>query len=266
MVLGLFVFAFSCLGYSWNYVGHKLVAQIAFDNLSPKAKVFCAQIFNIPSSNLDTYFVGSSIWLDEVRKQNNHLFDEWHFVDIAFTKDHTKLLAVKPKNILWALNQSIAALSENTTNAATKAFFLKVLIHTVGDIHQPLQTSTKLSTRYPRGDYGGNLYRLSHSSWGKNLHQYWDNGAGLLMSHQANYINKTAQRLEIKWGCSIANLNKTPEEWLDSTHYLSVTQVYSLRTHHKPSKHYQKKTRRLCEQQITYAGCRLAYILNQLAK
>ncbi|MGL5742868.1 MAG: S1/P1 nuclease [Legionella sp.] len=49
-------------------------------------------------------------------------------------------------------------LSSKHTNAADKRFALRLLIHVVGDVHQPLHAITRVSTQLPKGDMGGNLF------------------------------------------------------------------------------------------------------------
>lgn len=41
-----------------------------------------------------------------------------------------------------------------------RAFWLRYLIHFVGDIHQPLHTAQSCSAKHPQGDGGGNLFKV----------------------------------------------------------------------------------------------------------
>lgn len=264
LVLLVLFIIYSITGYTWNAAGHKLVAQIAYDNLSPQAKKRCSQIFQIKEQDLAPYFVTVSTWLDEIRKRNAHQFNSLHYIDIPFTKDKSKLPKVKPRNALWAIKQAVLILSSNKTNNATKALNLKILIHVVGDIHQPLHVSTKVSRRLPKGDLGGNLYLFSSSPYGKNLHQYWDNGAGILNNKTLKETKIKAHLLEKNWPCSSVKQQIKPEQWVESAHFIAVNQVYSIRTHKRPNKDYQYITRQTTEQQIALAGCRLANVLNTI--
>ncbi|RUR13185.1 S1/P1 nuclease [Legionella sp. km772] len=260
----LLLIVFSITGYTWNGAGHKLVAQIAYDNLSPHAKKMCSQIFQVREQDLESYFVTISTWLDDIRKKNLRQFNSLHYIDIPFTKDKSKLMRIKPRNAVWAIKQAILVLNSAKTNNATKALYLKILIHVVGDIHQPLHASTKVSRRFPKGDLGGNLYLFSSSPYGKNLHQYWDNGAGFLNNKTPQETRIKAHFLEKNYPCKLVQQQK-PEQWADRAHFIAANQAYSLRTHKKPNKDYQYNTRQTTEQQIALAGCRLARVLNTLA-
>ncbi len=252
-------------GYSWNATGHQLVAQIAYDNLSPQAKKMCSQILQVQENDLEPYFVNASTWLDEIRKKNIHQLDSLHYIDIPFTKDKSPLPAINSKNALWGIKEAILVLSSNKTTNAIQLLSLKILIHVIGDIHQPLHTTTKVSRYFPKGDMGGNLYLFSRSAYGKNLHQYWDNGAGMLKKSTLKDIKKQAQQWEHSNPCYLISKLKTPQQWIEKTHFIAINQVYSLRTHKKPNKNYQYNAREITAQQISLAGCRLAEVLNRIA-
>lgn len=261
----LFLFSYSLLSYSWNATGHKVVAQIAFDNLSPEAKQMCSRIFKIQNPReLQAYFINESTWLDRIRKKNNHQFDTLHYADIPFSKDKTKLPPMRQRNALSAIKEAIEVVSSDTANNSAKVLNLKILIHVVGDIHQPLHTATKVSKRYPKGDLGGNLFTLK-SPYGANLHQYWDTGAGTLTNGTWPVVKMKAYLLEKRWPCTVANKLTQSEEWVNASHTLAMTQAYSIRTHSKPSKKYRFNTIQIIDQQIAFAGCRLAKVLNDIA-
>jgi hypothetical protein len=48
------------------------------------------------------------------------------------------------------------------------------MIHYVGDIHQPLHATSRLDPKYPKGDAGGNFFKLPAIGDVKNLHSVWD--------------------------------------------------------------------------------------------
>jgi hypothetical protein len=257
----------SLAAYTWNAAGHKLVAQIAYDHLSPAAQQMCLDYLNIKDPKvLESSIIVASTWLDLIRKNKAYHFNQFHYVDLPFSKDKSKLPKIKQRNALWAINKALLVLSSNKESQSSKALNLKILLHLVGDIHQPLHAATKISRRFPRGDLGGNLYLLSKSPFGKNLHQYWDNGAGTLIAKQSKDIQTKAHVLEKKWPCSVANQDKKPEQWLFDAHYIAVHQAYSIKGHRNPSKNYQKRTKEIVEQQISFAGCRLATLLNALGR
>jgi S1/P1 Nuclease len=55
-----------------------------------------------------------------------------------------------------------------------KSYALRLLIHYLGDIHQPLHTAARVDDQYPKGDEGGNYFHLPSKDTAKNLHAVWD--------------------------------------------------------------------------------------------
>ena len=47
-------------------------------------------------------------------------------------------------------------------------------MHYVGDIHQPLHASTRVNSKYPTGDRGGNSFPLTSKDGINELHAVWD--------------------------------------------------------------------------------------------
>jgi len=70
--------------------------------------------------------------------------------------------SVNPENagaVSWSLGDS---------------FDLRLLIHFVGDIHQPLHATSRYTSKYPHGDAGGNGFKLTSKDGVTNLHSLWD--------------------------------------------------------------------------------------------
>ena len=262
----LLLFAFNT--YAWNALGHQLVAQVAYDNLTPEAKHMCDKY----NSALDSFspspnFVVAATWLDQIRANDIHWFDSLHYIDIPFSKDHSHLPSVQDVNALSGVKQAIAVLLSSKSSPADKGLSLRILTHLVGDIHQPLHTVTKVSKRLPKGDLGGNLFLLAKNPIGHNLHQYWDNGAGVLLGQSKEFqVRNKARQLEKQWSCKLANTKKKPKQWVKDSHKIALNQVYSLAPYKVPGKRYQLNAQNITQKQILFAGCRLASVLNHIAK
>jgi hypothetical protein len=253
--------------YAWNALGHQLVAQIAYDNLTPKAKQMCDEYNNAlnafsPSPN----FVVAATWLDQIRVNDIHWFDTLHYIDIPFSTTHSTLPPVQEVNALTGIKQATAVLLSNKSSLADKGLSLRILSHLIGDIHQPLHTVTKVSRRFPKGDFGGNLFFLAKNPIGHNLHQYWDNGGGVLLGQSKKFqVRNKALQLQKQWSCKLANNKKKPEQWVNDSHKIAIDQVYSLAPYRVPGKRYQLNAQNTSQKQILLAGCRLANVLNYIS-
>ena len=55
-----------------------------------------------------------------------------------------------------------------------RSFIVRLLIHYVGDIHQPLHSTAEVDSAYPSGDRGGNSEHIPSKEGASNLHAVWD--------------------------------------------------------------------------------------------
>ena len=61
------------------------------------------------------------------------------------------------------------------SDAEAKSLGLRLLIHFMGDVHQPLHCSDRYTKDKPHGDKGGNDFATKSHDKAKELHAVWDN-------------------------------------------------------------------------------------------
>lgn len=264
--IGCLLFSFKIC--AWNAVGHRLVAQIAEDHLNLESK----KRFNQYNDAMNKVykplnFVNASVWLDTLRYQDIHWYNSMHYVDLPFSDDGSPLPSIPEINAVWAVQKAKVLLQNTYAKDFDKGIALRILLHVVGDLHQPLHTATQVSADMPKGDRGGNLLVLDKNSIAKNLHAYWDKGGGFLVTkHQYtdDELKNIATMIEKNWPCA-ANPSLDPAEWAKEAHQLAVDNAYhQLARRQKPSPRYQRLVNTISEQQIARAGCRLALLLNTM--
>ncbi|CEK10612.1 S1/P1 nuclease [Legionella hackeliae] len=266
VVLGLSLIGNS---YSWNSLGHRLVAQIAYHHLNPHTR----QILNQYNHALDKAYrpqslVNSAVWLDSLRYQNELWLGPKHYIDIPFSFDGTELIEPDHINAVTAINSAKRLMQNSAINDFEKGFTLRILLHVVGDIHQPLHAANQFSAKHPKGDLGGNLFPLKNNSVATNLHAYWDKGGGWLNTrkhYSAAQLSKKARIIEKHWPCRLREMNLDPQVWAQESHELAVQKAYQIQYGQQPTKLYQQLVKAAAEQRIAIAGCRLAALLNQIA-
>lgn len=101
-----------------------------------------------------------------------------------FQLDTNNITVIVPPLINWLSGsgdykdsfayQTIISKISNEDEA--KSFALRLIIHYVGDIHQPLHASSRVDSKYPKGDAGGNFFKVPSKDGVKNLHAVWDAG------------------------------------------------------------------------------------------
>ncbi|MDP1604668.1 MAG: S1/P1 nuclease [Legionella sp.] len=266
---GLLLLIINTHAYSWNSLGHRLIAQIAYDNLNSDTK----NLYNNYNHNLDKVYgarnlVNAAPWLDSLRYLNELWLQPMHYIDIPFSRDGTALIQPDATNAVSAIEKATSVLKNKKASPYDKGFSLRILLHVVGDIHQPMHGVSEFSSRHPGGDMGGNLFHLAANPVGTNLHSYWDNAGGWLKGkkhYSRTNLAKRASSIEKHWPCDSFSMGVNPKRWAHESYQLAVNKAYTIKVGQKPSKSYQRMVRQLSEQRIAIAGCRLAYLLNEAA-
>jgi hypothetical protein len=273
ILLFLSCFFYFCLplqSWGWNAVGHKVIAAIAYQHLTPQAKTQVNAILR--ADNFGEYpldFVGVASWPDLLGSHDIQAFSHWHYIDLPWVVDpQQKTIALNPENVVWAINQCQQVLQSKQTNPVEKAFFLRFLIHLVGDIHQPLHCISRVNAQYPNGDRGG-LDILLDSPLGKNLHSVWDNGLGLFQTQQRWHKKDIyAQAAALDTAALQATLGSKvsitdPQQWAQEGHSLAQQYVYLANFKGGLTPDYIQANQKIVTQQVVLAGWRLANLLNQ---
>lgn len=214
----VFVF-FPFYACAWNATGHMMVSQIAYDHLTPAAKAAVDRLakrmsdedfYNTYTHRVTHYqdYLDIAHWPDDLKSQSDTFSSPWHFQNNAWTDDKSPIpasLATLPSNnnVVWAIGEAVNILSqplqsvsgEDTMNLTVRARALSYLIHFVGDAHQPLHCSTRVSKDFPTGDTGGNDFVINPALKNYNnkltfkypiveLHALWDDA---LMLYPATF-------------------------------------------------------------------------------
>ncbi len=257
---------------AWNMTGHQVVAQIAYDQLTPTAK----QQLDKPYTVLEQFypvvdsFIVMASWPDWLKGDDVTAFNAWHYIDQPYAIDNVRHpKRTYPPNVVWAIQQSQHVLASPHANAFEKSFFLAFFMHCVGDIHQPMHTASLYSHRFPHGDKGGTLFKI-HSPVATDLHHLWDNDFGFfpvtrtpskpLVRQIADKIERTYPPSTFKTAIAVTD----PTEWAHEGYDIVKTEVYTIKPNSTPSKTYIEQGTVIAEQRVALAGYRLGYLLNQL--
>ena len=307
-LLFLFVITFSFFSTvsAWDDTGHKLVAYIAWQQMSPQAReqafkllmsapedsdlsVFYLQDSRSEASKRLELFMVDSTWADIVRdKKFKNRFEkyhksDWHYTD-TFWRDingKTEVLSdfAEPHGkAMIQLGVFDKMLRDPSASNEDKAIALAWILHLVGDIHQPLHTSGRITELEPKGDQGGNLFLLSpKDSVGENrlnLHWFWDSIIGRNIPRfydacDSNYLPPIAN--EIMQNYPLAKLQNRIEplqfdRWQQESFQIASTRLYpsTLIRYEAPSESYKKMAFQIAQEQIALAGYRLGNMLNQI--
>nr|WKN35767.1 S1/P1 nuclease [Tunicatimonas sp. TK19036] len=237
-------------GFGWGQIGHRAIGQIAQWHLSKQAEAKITRILG----PLDLAM--ASTWMDEIRSDPAYDYTyTWHWVTIPTGQTYS-LEAQEPSgNAYETVQNIITALKTDTISQTQEEEYLKMLVHLVGDLHQPLHVGNGQ-------DRGGNDERVAWMGDSSNLHRIWDsdmiNAKQLSYTELAAYLNRRVTP-ELAQQAQKAN----PEQWLTEAMGLRST-VYDLPSSGRLGYDYMFKNYPVVEEQLLMAGLRLAGILNEI--
>lgn len=281
LILLLLVAALIPQASAWWDEGHCVVAQIAYDHLTPEAKTECDALIATPiepSTPRNGSFVTAACWADDSKRELKTGI--WHYIDIPISLDGRSTTTARrnldhePMDVVRAIRLSTAMLQSTTATQQQKAPYLRYLIHFVGDIHQPCHCTTGVRDN-DRGDRGGNDFELA-GTW-SNLHKLWDSGAGYvgddfqrndsgLTSDSQATLRRIVKELEAQHPyVDYSGTLPDPMDWALAGEVLGRQVVYKGLTRRLvPSPEYLAKAKAAAQQQLATAGYRLAGVLNTI--
>lgn len=172
----------------------KKEAPAALKNCETLLEVMSGE--TITDSEKDHIFVEAAPFADMVKYKGGGWQSTWHFVDIPYFDKGGDLkdfpdFKLDPKNISEAIPgitnwlqgkpgyQSSFAYTTimnyvKNDEQRGKSYATRLLIHYLGDIHQPMHSISRINKDYPAGDRGGNDFPLPTHYTAKELHAAWD--------------------------------------------------------------------------------------------
>jgi hypothetical protein len=299
---------------AWGPLGHSSIAAIAEKHLSPAAQ---SHIATILAQGHDTNLPSIANWADDVRAAasgHGPLSDDaearafndkfptnalWHFVDLPLgAEDYREVAAFTSVNdVVHAIKRCVTVLerAENSADDFTKPQALRLLVHFVGDIHQPLHCGTGfydlsnlnhpilitdpgLCTAKPSDRGGNDLFFGTDPN--QELHALWDQGLVYAIRDSPDYRSLTdwlesTQSTE-SVGLTKGDYHSWPEQWaIDSVRQArkayrniefgaATIDGRRLRITVRLPNSYIDKNRSLAAAQLAKAGLHLAQLLNSL--
>ncbi|MVN20150.1 S1/P1 nuclease [Mucilaginibacter arboris] len=254
LLLGILFSYLPLQSMAWGMLGHRVVGQIADSYLTKKAR-----------KNIELILGGESVamastWGDFIKADPAYNYlSPWHYIDFdkpysypemqAFLKQDTAVDAYTKLNLI------IAQLKNKNLEQDKKLLYLRMLIHIVGDVHQPMHTAHT-------EDKGGNDVKLFWFNKPTNLHALWDSemidDEQLSYTEYANWINRSTK--EQRDALQHDNISK----WLYESSQISEKLYAELKPNVHLSYRYTFDHIAIANQQLLKGGIRLAGILNQL--
>lgn len=244
---------FSIQAHSFGQLGHRIVGQIAQDNLTPAAQKKINQLTH------GEKLAQMSTWADEIRSDKTwSRSSPWHYVSIEDNETWKTVKRNPDGDVLESLERFEKVLKNPKANNQDKWQALAFYVHFVGDIHQPLHVGHS-------HDKGGNSIKLKWFGEHTNLHTVWD--SKILEQQQLSYT---------EYSEFLSRITDTQrKEWTGKSYYQWADESKALRDRaYQLEKNYQGEddlrfnyvfiNKPIVEQRLQQAGIRLAEKLNEI--
>lgn len=289
--------------YSWDETGHKITAYIAWQRMTPEVREKVVKIlltapedsdistFYLPygSRNVESrkreYFMLMATWADIIRDKafpvrvKNYDHGDWHYNNAfwKFEKGKVVILDDMPKTGL-AMDKlaDFSALIRSSAPDPEKAVAIAWLEHLIGDMHQPLHASGKVTPSTPDGDRGGNAFLLTPKGTPRdqqeNLHWFWDSIIARNIPNNdkcdADYIDPIAQEIIRLFPADKLKDRLLPgdfEAWKKESVQFATTEVYrGVDFFQSPSDKYKKRALEIAQERLALAGYRMGDLFNEV--
>ncbi|MEL6924365.1 MAG: S1/P1 nuclease, partial [Bacteroidota bacterium] len=179
LIILIFCCSLSLNASAWWDPGHLMVAMIAYMNLDEEAKKEVDRLTKVVQRDYPyiNHFITLGGWPDDLKEEGVRTYNNWHYTNIPYNPDGVALPPQPEINVVWAINQMERVLSGERPRDVDRGRHLGFLVHFVGDLHQPLHSTSMFSNSQPGGNRGGNGFALT-GRW-RNLHMLWDDGCGV---------------------------------------------------------------------------------------
>ncbi len=246
MTACLFLAAFPKKSKAWGPEGHEIVVRLAMQYLNPDVKQNVMALLDTMSLNT------AANWMDIMRSNSDYDFMKpWHYIDYSKEQQYT---VSTDENIV---NRLIITFNElrhkNTLCRQQKKFDLLILLHLMGDLHQPLHTGYD-------DDLGGNKIQIQYDTLKTNLHHFWDEDLIRLNNISLQDCLNLMKSIPEGKIDSIEGIH--PVQWMKESRRL-LNGVYDYKGF-TIEKNYVQINGQVVKRQLLLAGLRLAAMLNKL--
>jgi hypothetical protein len=313
----IFVLTFSSaeLLFAWGAEGHRAIGALAQELISSGTQI---RVQHLLDESGDKNLAAASTWADEIREnarqlqrrpQDAEAFNRdfpnnaaWHFVDLPLgTGSFAEAERFIPdkNDVIHAIERCIAVLEapQSAPGELSRSQALRLLIHFVGDIHQPLHCGTgfyRISATEPPllvtnpaeafglpNDRGGNDLFYGPK---EELHALWDNGLVAQIAesfdfHSLEAVLKQEYLRRSVWPLTPGDYHHWAETWalesvkVANSAYAGI-RFNSVETMGEQNRiwisvtlppDYQKNSALVAALQLTKAAVRLAQLLDGLS-
>lgn len=234
----------------WGQTGHRVVGAVADQYLKGSTKRKLKKLLNHQSLSLVSTFA------DEIKADARYdKFKTWHYLNMPLDGTYESSEKNPEGDLVTGIDYCISIITNDNTSNDDKVFYLKLLIHLIGDLHQPFHIGLK-------DDRGGNDFHVQWLTRDSNMHKVWD--TQIIESYGMSYSELTGNLDHLSKAEIKAIRKGTILDWIRETHQLTKVVYNSAKQGDNLGNAYSYKYLSIVKQQLQKAGIRLASILNTI--
>jgi|TARA_B110000908_G_C10121281_1_gene387722 hypothetical protein len=234
----------------WGQNGHRVTGEIATQHLTKSAK-----------RKIDKLLKGQSLafvstFADEIKSDRKYReFSAWHYVNMGLEESYEAAEKNPKGDLVTAIAKCISVLKDPNSKESDKVFYLKMLVHFVGDLHQPMHIGQK-------EDRGGNRIKVEWFGQGTNLHSVWD--TKMIEAWNMSYIELANNAKDLSKNQLKAMQKGSVEDWVNEVHEITKELYSSVKEGENLRYRYSYDHFGTVRNQLQRGGVRLAKILNDI--
>lgn len=250
LILVLFITSNVSSAEDWGRTGHRATGEIAEQHLTRKAKKAIAILLEGESLAL------VSTYADEIKSDDRYrAYGPWHYVNYPFGSSYDTHPKSEKGDLIEAINSCISVLKNSNALQEDKVFHLKLLVHLVGDLHQPLHVGMA-------EDRGGNRFQVQWFDEGTNLHSVWD--TKMIDSYNMSYSELAANTTSLSKSQLKVLQQGNAIDWMVESRILCEEIYTNTEVGENLGYSYMYRYVNVARFQLQKGGIRLAGLLNEI--
>lgn len=236
----------------WGKTGHRVVGELASQRISKRTlKKINRLLDGMSLAQVSTFG-------DEIKSDKRYRsYNPWHYANVKTDETYTESEKNNAGDIVIAIEKCVETLKNPLTSRADKQFYLKLLVHFVGDLHQPMHLGKP-------SDRGGNNVKLEWFGRNTNLHRVWD--SNMIDDYGMSYTELTANLPKLN-AIELKRIGQAPlMVWVNESHDLAKQIYSSLPENKKLGYLYSYDYFKTVRMQLLKGGVRLAALLDDIFK
>lgn len=237
--------------FGWSQKGHDVTAYIAEKHLTQAAADSVSALLDGRSP---VYWAN---WLDNASHTPDYAYTKtWHYKNVDEAVAYEDAPLNSKGDVVTATYEMCDILRNPVSARSQKVLALKILIHILGDMHQPMHLG-HLS------DLGGNKTQVKYFGRDTQLHSIWDSSLPE-SAHKWSYTEWQQQLDRLNPEQEAAVVAGTPDDWARETYEIAGRVYDYFPKGTKASYNHVAYWTPVIEQQFLRGGLRLAHLLNSI--